>query len=133
MAEESCTMVAGLVTWTKCIVYPIPGMNGSAPALLLFLNNAAPSVMCYRTCWPAWKTHEKKGQEMCVETYGFVCLSEKWKYWLQTACLGQSMTSPLLCHRLVISTVMLLAPRQQSRWLTFPNSERRITWRNANN
>lgn len=62
-----------------------------------------------------------------------LCLFEKWKYWLQPACLGQSMTSPLLYHRLVISTVMLLAPRQQGRWLIFPNSDRRIIWRNASN
>lgn len=95
VAEKSCSMVAGLVTWTKCIACPIPGTNGWASALLLFLNNTAPAVMCYRTCWPAWKAHEKNGQEMCVETYGFVCLFEKWKYWLQTACLGQSMT--VLC------------------------------------
>lgn len=32
----------------------------------------------------------------------FIWVFEKLMSWLQPAFLGQSMTSPLLCHRLVI-------------------------------
>jgi len=105
VAENCWGIVPGLVTWTKCIVYPILETNESASVLLLFLNSMAPAVTCYRTCWPAWKAHEKEGREMCVETWGFVflrngnigfslpVLGNRWP----VLCSATGLWSPLLC------------------------------------
>lgn len=96
--------------WTyhvvKCNVFPILGLNGSTPVFLLFLISTAPAARYCRT-QRAWKTCERGGLtgNMCGKTEALFCLGfEKLMSWLQPAFLGQSMTNPLLCHRLVIFT-----------------------------
>lgn len=56
--------------WTchviKCNVFPIPGLNGSGPVLLLFLSSTGPAAGHCRTRSP-WRTRERGGLEICVE------------------------------------------------------------------
>lgn len=61
-------LMAGLPCRQNVMFPPTLGMNGSTPALLLFLNSVTPAVMYCRTCWRAQEAREKGAQETCVET-----------------------------------------------------------------